>query len=89
MTNTELTNTIKRIAYLRKYQEEMQALKDSVKAELLARGESTYIAGSCVAMLSKPGTRTDLDSTRLKADYPELVKAYSKTSTTAPRLTIK
>lgn len=90
MSTNELTSTLEELKELQLMQEEIaaeiDALRDTIKAEFAARQTDTIIAG-CHKATYKPVTSRRLDSKALKAELPELASRFTTASTTM-RLTI-
>lgn len=91
MTKVEMVRTLQRI---RKVQNNMDALKrelnelkDTVKAEMVATGEHKIEAGGCIAIYQKV-TSNRFNSSALKAEDKATYDKYVVASTTA-RLTVK
>ena len=91
MTKVEMARTLQRI---RKVQNDMDALKreldelkDTVKAEMVATGEHKVEAGGCIATYQEV-TSNRFNSSALKAEDKATYDKYVVASTTA-RLTVK
>lgn len=91
MTKVEMARTLRRI---RKVQNDMNALKreldelkDTVKAEMVATGKHKTEAGGCIATYQEV-TSNHFNSSALKAEDKATYDKYVVASTTA-RLTVK
>lgn len=92
MTKVEMARTLQRI---RKVQNDMAALKreldelkDTVKAEMVATGEHKVEAGGCIATYQEVVTSNRFNSSALKAEDKATYDKYVVASTTT-RLTVK
>ncbi len=81
MTNTELTNKIRQIKELQRMAEELdaelEALKDSVKAEMTERG-TDKITVDIFKVTWSTVTSNRIDTTALKKELPEIASKYTK-----------
>ena len=90
MGQKELTATLARIEELEAQQasikDELEGLKDTVKAYMVAQGTDRMLVGGYKVSYTKY-TTSRFDSTKFKADNESLYKQYLKT-TEARRFTI-
>ena len=68
------------------YQEKL--LKDGLMEAMQAVGMEHFSINGLSATIRKGSVRTTLDTTRLKAECPDIYEAYSKTSETKPSLVL-
>ena len=91
MTKVEMARTLQRIRKVQNdidaLKRELDELKDSVKAEMVATGEHKVEAGGCIATYQEV-TSNRFNSSALKAEDKATYDKYVVASTTA-RLTVK
>ncbi len=90
MSQNELISKIEDLKALeqliKEAEEEVEALKDSIKAEMLEQGTEELIAGTYIIRWTTTLTNR-FDTTAFKRKYDELYKAFTK-QTTSRRFTI-
>ncbi len=90
MSINEITSKIEALkeweALLAEATAEVEALKDSIKAEMLSRGVEELEAGRYIARFTTVLSNR-FDSTAFKKALPEVYKAYTK-QTTSRRFTV-
>ena len=59
---------------------EIEALKDSIKGEMLRRGVDELMAGKYIARFTEVISNR-FDSTSFKKDFPDVYRDYTKAST--------
>ena len=91
MTKVEMARTLRRIRKVQNdidaFKRELDELKDTVKAEMVAIGEHKIEAGGCIATYRET-TSNRFNSSALKAEDKATYDKYVVASTTA-RLTVK
>lgn len=91
MTKVEMARTLQRIRRVQNdmdgLKRELDELKDTVKAEMVATGEYKVEAGGCIATYQEV-TSNRFNSSALKAEDKTTYDKYVVASTTA-RLTVK
>ena len=90
MTNKQLDNRVKKLqsieAQVKELEEQADAIRAEIKADLEAKGEDEHDTGSFMIRWKEIISRR-LDSKALKAALPDVFTAYSRESTSR-RLTI-
>ena len=90
MTNKQLDNRVKKLqsieAQMKELEEQADAIRAEIKADLEAKGEDEHDTGSFIIRWKEIISRR-LDSKALKAALPDVFAAYSRESTSR-RLTI-
>ena len=89
MSANDLIHTIEELKHLeeliREAEQEAEAMRDSIKAEMLAQGVEELKAGTHIVRWTTLTNR--FDTTAFKKKYDELYKAFTK-QTTSRRFTI-
>ncbi|MBQ4590934.1 MAG: hypothetical protein IJB20_02780 [Clostridia bacterium] len=90
MSQNELISKIEDLKALeqliKEAEEEAEAIKDSIKAEMLEQNTEELIAGTYIVRW-RTTLRSTFDTTSFKKKYDELYKAFTK-QTTSRRFTI-
>ena len=90
MTNKQLDNRVKKLqsieAQVKELEEQADAIRAEIKADLEAKGEDEHDTGSFMIRWKEIISRR-LDSKALKTALPDVFAAYSRESTSR-RLTI-
>lgn len=80
-TNIDVINAISQISVAKKQIEEQEkTMKEKLLAAMEAYGVTKFENEAIKITYYAPSTATSIDSTRLKAEKPEIAKEYSKTS---------
>lgn len=80
-TNVDVINAISQISVAKKQIEEQEKeMKEKLLAAMEAYGVTKFENEAIKITYYAPSTATSIDSTRLKAERPEIAKEYSKTS---------
>ena len=84
MTNKQLDNRVKKLqsieAQMKELEEQADAIRAEIKADLEAKGEEEHDTGSFMIRWKEIISRR-LDSKALKAALPDVFAAYSREST--------
>lgn len=82
MSNPNMESTIRELMELRRMQEELtaeiEALQDAIKATM---GSEEELTAGAFKVTWKPITTARIDTTALKKALPDVVAAYTKTTT--------
>lgn len=85
----EVVNKIKEFYKQKKemeYQEKL--LKEGLMAAMQLVGKENFIVDGLSATIRKGSTRSNIDSTRLKNECPEIYEAYLKTTEVKPSIVL-